>query len=79
MKNKVFLFLGIVITLTLLSGCGPSAKLPLAERQQVVRDMETETLQRLYREKPSTRETVKNAAGDGTFSNANVNIIYFSA
>jgi len=79
MKNTIFLFLGLVAILTLLSGCGPSAQMSIAERQQVVSDMETETLQRLYREKPSTRDTVKNAAGYGVFSNANVNIIYVSA
>ncbi|MHC4738919.1 MAG: lipid-binding SYLF domain-containing protein [Planctomycetota bacterium] len=79
MKNTVFLFLSTVIILTLLSGCGPSAKLPLAERQQLIRDMETETLQRLYREKPSTRETIKKAVGYGAFSNANVNLIFVSA
>ena len=79
MKNTFFLFLTIVTILTLLPGCGPSAELTIAERRQVVSDMETQTLQRLYREKPSTRETVKNAAGYGVFSNANVNVIFVSA
>jgi len=79
MKNTIFLFLALVTILTLCSGCGPSAELTIAQRRQVVHDMETETLQRLYQEKPSTRETVKNAAGYGVFSNANVNVIFVSA
>lgn len=79
MRNTIFLFLALVTILTLCCGCGPSAELTIAQRRQVVHDMETETLQRLYREKPSTRETVKNAAGYGVFSNANVNVIFVSA
>jgi lipid-binding SYLF domain-containing protein len=54
-------------------------KLPIAERQQLVGDMETETLKRLYREEPSAREKLKKAAGYGVFANANVNLIFISA
>ena len=41
--------------------------------------METETLQRLYREVPAAKKKIKNAAGYGVFANANVNVILVSA
>lgn len=41
--------------------------------------METETLQRLYKEQPATKDKIKKAAGYGVFSNANVNLILVSA
>ena len=79
MKKTVFCFLGVTTILTLLSGCGPSARLPVAQRQQLVHKMESETLERLYREQPSTKKKIKKAAGYGVFANANVNIIFISA
>ena len=79
MKKTVFCFFGVVIISTLVSGCGPSARLPVAERQQLVHDMETETLERLYREQPSTKDKIKKAEGYGVFANANVNVIFVSA
>ena len=62
----------------LVPGCGPSAKLPVAKRQQLVHEMETETLARLYQERPSTKGEIREAAGYGVFSNANVNLIFIS-
>jgi len=79
MKTTVFSFLVVVTMLTLASGCGPSAKLTVPERQKIVVDMETETLQRLYSEQPATRDKIRKAAGYGVFSNANVNLIFASA
>lgn len=79
MKKTIILFLTGLTILTLGTGCGPSAKLPVAERKQLVRDMETETLARLYREHPSTKKRIKNASGYGVFSNANINLIFASA
>jgi len=64
---------------TLLSGCGPSARLPVAERQALIGDMETETLERLYKEEPAAREKIADSVGYGTFANANVNVIFVSA
>ena len=79
MKNVIFVFLVSMIALSLVSGCGPSARLPVPERQQLVRDMETETLDRLYKEQPSTKDKIKEAEGYGVFANANVNLIFVSA
>ncbi len=63
----------------LMSGCGPSGTLSVEQRRQAVLDMQTETLNRLYEEQPSTREEIAKAPGYGVFSNANINIIYVSA
>lgn len=79
MKKTILSFLSVIIILTLVSGCGPSAKLPVAERQKTIRDMESETLEKLYQEEPSTKKKIKKAAGYGVFSNANINLIFISA
>ena len=79
MKTTVFSLLVVVMMLTFASGCGPSAKLTVPERQKIIADMETETLQRLYQEQPDTRDKIRKAVGYGVFSNANVNLIYVSA
>ncbi|MFH1717318.1 MAG: hypothetical protein ABIF19_08215, partial [Planctomycetota bacterium] len=68
-----------VAVIAVIGGCGPRGKLTVAEKRQAVMDMEKETLDRLYREAPETKEKIKNAAGYGTFSNANVNLILASA
>ena len=78
MKNTLLLVFVISTMLVLMSGCGPSARLPVAERHQLINNMETETLQRLYQEHPSTKDKIKKAAGYGVFANANVNIIFVS-
>ncbi len=79
MKKTILSILTVVAVLAFMSGCGPSAKLPIPERQALVRDMETETLERLYKEAPATKKKIKDAAGYGTFANANVNLIFISA
>ena len=79
MKKTILSIFAVVTMLAFMAGCGPSAKLPVAERRVLVRDMETETLERLYKEAPATRNKIKNAAGYGTFANANVNLIFISA
>jgi lipid-binding SYLF domain-containing protein len=79
MKNTLFCVLIIAVALSLVSGCGPSSKLTTPERQARIGSMETDTLQRLYEEHPYTKEDIKNAAGYGVFSNANVHIIFASA
>ena len=79
MKKTIFYLLLAVAILSLATGCGPSSKLSVVERQQIVGNMETETLQRLYKEQPATKDKIKKAAGYGVFSNANVNLILVSA
>ena len=77
MKKK---FLLLSISLLFIISCSPGNKsMSLPEKRQIVMDMEKETLNRLYTEKPSTEERIKEAAGYGVFSNANFNIIFASA
>ncbi|MFC1781189.1 YSC84-related protein [Planctomycetota bacterium] len=63
----------------MIIGCGPRGNLTVIERQQKIMDMELETLERLYSEAPETREKIQNSPGYGTFSNANINLIFASA
>ena len=79
MKKTILSIFAVFTLVGFMSGCGPSSKLPVSERRALVRDMETETLARLYKEAPATKKKIKNAAGYGTFANANVNVILVSA
>lgn len=49
------------------------------ETRQAIVDMEKETLERLYKTSPGTKDKIAKAAGYGTFANANVNLILASA
>jgi len=79
MQSTVLKTIVSLTILVLIAGCGPRGNLTVVEKRQVVTDMETETLDRLYKESPGTKEKVAKAAGYGTFSNANVNLIFASA
>ena len=79
MKKILFSMLFVIVVLNFLSGCGPSKELTINQRQNRIMDMESQTLQRLYQEEPATRNKIKQAAGYGVFSNANVNLILVSA
>ena len=79
MNNALLKTILCFTAIGIISGCGPRGNLTVAEKRQKVMHMEQETLDRLYREAPETRERIKNAVGYGTFSNANVNIIFASA
>lgn len=76
--EKKWLLLSIF--LLFIIGCSPGDKsMSVTEKRQIATDMEKETLDRLYRENPSTKERIKEAAGYGVFSNANIHIIYAGA
>jgi len=68
-----------LIIIAAIAGCGPRGNLTIEEKRQAIVDMEKETLERLYKESPQTKEKSGKAAGYGTFSNANVNLIFASA
>ena len=74
MKKAAILLTLLVLALALV-GCSPSGKLTNDKKIQAINTMADETLQRLYTEKPSTKDEVKEAAGYAAFSNANINII----
>ena len=72
MKQTLTLLVLAAIALT-VSGCGPSAKQhTLSERRQIIDDMADQNLERLYAQRPATRQEVAESAGYAVFSNANV-------
>ena len=79
MRKNAITFLAMLGLIGLTIGCGPSKSLPISERIQIIRNMETETLNRLYKEQPATKNKIKKASGYGVFANANVNLIFISA
>lgn len=79
MKATVLTTLITIIIIGAIAGCGPRGSMTLVEKQQSVADMEKETLQRLYKESPETKDKIAKASGYGVFSNANVNLIFVSA
>ena len=76
MRIAPFERLLLIVALTAITGCGPSASLPVAERQQTIQEMEAETLKRLYREHAATADKIKNAAGYGVFAHSSVNLFF---
>ncbi len=77
--NKISTFFLLLILSIVLTGCSPGNQLTTAEKRDAIDTMADETLQRLYREKVSTKEEIKKAIGYAAFSNANINIIFASA
>jgi len=70
----------MAVAAMLLPGCSPGKKgMTIEERRQAAANMETETLQRLYKEAPDAKTKVENAPGYGVFSNANINLLIASA
>lgn len=66
--------------LLIASGCGPSEKkYTLSQRRQIIDNMANHSLERLYIERPTTRQEIAEAAGYGVFSNANVYVLFASA
>ena len=66
----------LIAALAALSSCGPSAALPVAERQRIIQDMEERTIERLRSERPATADRLKTAAGYGVFASSSVNLFF---
>jgi len=76
MRQPAILFI-LFATMTCLS---PIANADRAEeKRQKILDMRTEVLERLYREKPSTKAEIQKADGYAVFSNLGINLVLFSA
>ena len=67
MKTTALKILITIAIIGTIAGCGPRGNLTIVEKQQAVMDMEKETLERLYKEAPETKEKIEKAAGYGTF------------
>lgn len=79
MNTTLFKTILLAAIVSIIAGCGPRGNLTIAEKQDRIIQMENETLERLYSEAPETKEKIAKAVGYGTFSNANVNLIFASA
>ncbi len=77
MKTQYKIFIVILFGL-LLQSCAAPGNNP-SEKRSSVDKMANEVLQELYKIKPDVRSQIKTAAGYAVFSNANVNVIFFSA
>lgn len=64
-------------TMTLISAMANADS--VEEKRQKTLDMRTEVLERLYREKPSTKAEIQKADGYAVFSNIGINLVLFSA
>lgn len=73
------LLISLLVLSVILTGCNPGKELTTPEKKDVINTMASENLQRLYTERPATKDEIANAAGYACFSNANVNIIFASA
>ena len=73
---------GIILSLAIIAivaGCGPRGNLTVEEKRDKYVEMEKETLARLYKESPGTKDKIAKAVGYATFANANINVIFISA
>lgn len=79
MPKKVFpLSMFVVLAMGMVLGSPVYADKADKQRQKI-QDMRQDVLSRLYDEKPSVRQEIKNAVGYAVFSNLGVNVILFSA
>jgi len=79
MRNTLRRIIRSLAIIAMVTGCGPRGNLTVEQKRESVVEMEKETLDRLYKESPGTRDKIPKAAGYGTFANANVNLILASA
>ncbi|WP_075609814.1 lipid-binding SYLF domain-containing protein [Alteromonas pelagimontana] len=77
-KQKM-LWLICALTFLSLTGCASMGSGTVAEKRDVILDMQQAALTKLYKEKPDTRAQLRDAAGYAVFSNANINLIFVSA
>ncbi len=78
MNKRQCSWIMISLLVCVVTGCSGPQGANLVEKQDFVRKMSETTLQELYLEKPEAKRKIKNAAGYGVFSNANINIIFAS-
>lgn len=72
--RRLFLLAAVLGALPGLNACASLGDTP-AEKRAAILEMRNDTLERLYQEKPGTREQIANAAGYGIFDAASQNIV----
>lgn len=73
--RKTAILIGLGIILLTFTGCGPSKKYSVPERQEIINTMADYTLDLLYADKPSTRQEIADSVGYAVFSNTNVYLL----
>lgn len=69
--------LGLLLALS-LTACVTQGQPTTAAKRQAILDMKNEVLTELYQVKPDVKNQLRQAAGYGVFSNANLNVILAS-
>jgi len=69
----------LLAPILLAVGCSTPKGSTVAEKRDYILNMRADTLAKLYADKPEAKTKIANAAGYGTFSNINVNLIFASA
>ena len=64
---------------TIVAGCASPEGASVAEKRASVAEMRDAVLTQLYQEKPEAKEKIAQAAGYGTFSNVNINLLLVSS
>ena len=65
--------------ITVTTGCVSTGNKTKSAQQAEIRHMSNRVLNKLYASKPYTRDQIKDAAGYGVFSNANINLLVVAA
>jgi len=77
---KKFINLIILSTLCLgLIGCASTGKGTNSEKREAIRNSSTEILKTLEESHPGSKDDMKKCVGYATFTNANINLIFFAA
>lgn len=76
MKN--FIAFSLLAVTLVLSGCATTGSASPTEKRNLVQNMRSDTLGKLYKEKPDVKQQIANAAGYAVFDNANVNVVLAS-
>ncbi|TFG49418.1 MAG: hypothetical protein E4H40_03035 [Candidatus Brocadiia bacterium] len=77
MNAKIYVLVLIAATL-IVTGCTKPGGENIAEKKSYILNMRDETLAELYKEVEDSKDKISKAAGYGTFSNVNVNVIFAS-
>ncbi len=68
----------VILAIGVISGCAGPQGATTAERQTAVRQMRSDTLDRLYEIHPIAREQIQHAEGYAVFSNIGINLLLLS-
>ena len=77
--SRYVLTILLLVSFVLLGGCSVSGGGSVEDKRGVVNNMAEETLERFNKEVANGPQKIKDAAGYGVFSNANVNLLIASA